>query len=72
MKTLIDASPQKAVKNSSPVYLDGNRIELTAYTINSNNYFKLRDIDYAVNFDVDWDGENKTIIIETNCDYTPD
>lgn len=72
LKTLIDASPQKAVKNSSPVYLDGNRIELTAYTINSNNYFKLRDIASAVNFDVDWDGENKTIIIETNCDYTPD
>lgn len=62
--------PQTAVVNSSPIYLNGEKVELAAYTINGNNYFKLRDIASVINFDVDWDGANNTIIIEPFSDYT--
>jgi hypothetical protein len=44
----------------------------TAYNIDGNNYFKLRDIAYAFNFGVDWDGARNTIIIDTGKGYTPE
>ena len=72
LKTELHTGPQAAVANSSDVYLDERKIELTSYSINGNNYFKLRDIASAVNFDVDWDGVSNTIIIDYRCDYTPD
>lgn len=43
-----------------------------SYNIESNNYFKLRDIGRALGFDVTWDAETNSIIIETDKDYTPD
>jgi hypothetical protein len=44
----------------------------TAYNIGGNNYFKLRDIAFAFNFGVDWDGARNTIIIDTSKGYTPE
>ena len=58
------ASPTK-----SKIYLDGKEVEFTAYNIGGNNYFKLHDIGKAFNFCVYWDGERKTIIIDTNKSY---
>lgn len=55
---------------SSKILLDGKEISLRAYTINGNNYFKLRDIGQAFDFGVIWDGANNTIIIDTNIEYT--
>ena len=58
---VIDALPEKAtaVPNSSKVYVDGKEVKFEAYNINGSNYFKLRDIAYAMNgtkkqFDVTW------------------
>ncbi len=50
-----------AVPISSSVLVDGQTIVFDAYTVNGNNYFKLRDIAYALSntekvFDVDWYG----------------
>lgn len=56
--------------SSSKILLDGKEIDLSAYTINGNNYFKLRDIGQAFNFGVIWDSANNTIIIDTNIEYT--
>jgi hypothetical protein len=56
--------------NSSKILLNGKEITLRAYTINGNNYFKLRDIGQAFNFGVVWDSANNTIIIDTNIEYT--
>ena len=50
---------------SAKVYLDGKEVQFTAYTIDGNNYFKLRDIGKAIDFWVDWDGKNNRIIIDT-------
>jgi len=52
-----------ATPTTSKIYLDGKKINLTAYNIGGNNYFKLRDLGQALDFGVDWDGANNAIII---------
>ena len=47
--------------------MDGHKIELPAYTINGNNYVKLRDVGEVVGFNVYWDG---TVQIESDKPYT--
>ncbi len=63
-------SSKTATPTSSKTILDDKEITLTAYTIDGNNYFKLRDIGQTFNFGVTWDGTNNTIIINTNTEYT--
>ena len=57
---------------TSKVYLDGEKINLTAYNILDNNYFKLREIGEKFDFGVTWDGKNNTVIIDTSIGYTPE
>lgn len=38
----------------SPIYVDGQQVQMTAYNILGNNYVKLRDIGQAVGFNVYW------------------
>jgi hypothetical protein len=57
---------------SSSIYLDGKAVAFTAYNIDGNNYFKLRDIGAAFDFGVDWDGAKNTIVIDTSKGYSPD
>ncbi len=61
-----DGKDKKAVPCNSSIYLNGKPISLTAYNINGNNYFKLRDLAKELDFAVDWDEENKTVIV---CSY---
>jgi Uncharacterized protein involved in cytokinesis, contains TGc (transglutaminase/protease-like) domain len=61
-----------AAPSASAIYLDGKAVILTAYTIEGNNYFKLRDLGAAFDFEVDWDGARNTIVIDTSLGYTPD
>ena len=60
------------VLTSSKILLDGAEISLTAYNIDGNNYFKLRDIGAALDFEIDWDGARNTIVIDTTKGYTAD
>lgn len=67
--------PIKATKTSSTVLVDGVEVQFDAYNINSNNYFKLRDLASALNgsnkqFDVTWDGTKNAINLITNKPYT--
>ena len=43
-----------AERSSHPIYVDGKLVQMEAYTINGNNYVKLRDIGQAVGFNVFW------------------
>lgn len=52
--------------------MDGGFPNFTAYNINGNNYFKLRDIGELFEFEVDWDGANNCVIIDTRKAYTED
>ena len=56
---------------TSTVLVNGAEVNLTAYNINDNNYFKLRDIGDAVDFSVVWDGANNRILIDTSRGYDP-
>ena len=44
-----------ATPSRQPIYVDGQLTPMTAYTIDGNNYVKLRDIGQAVDFNVYWD-----------------
>ena len=56
-----------AERSTNTVYVDAQRTELEAYTINGENYVRLRDIGKAVNINVYWDG---AVQIDTNAPYT--
>ena len=56
-----------AERSAQAVYIDGQRVELEAYSIDGNNYVKLRDIGAAVDFNVYWDG---AVQIQRGMPYT--
>ncbi len=62
---------QIAIPTASKLLLDWNPLTLTAYNINGNNYFKLRDLGEIFNFSVEWDGNQKLITIDTTRPYIP-
>lgn len=64
-----------ATKTASKVTVDGVVKSFDAYTINGNNYFKLRDIAYILSgtdkqFDVTWDGSKNAINLVSGKKYT--
>lgn len=60
---------QVGTVSTQSVYLDGEAVSLTAYTIQGNNYFKLRDIGKLFQFSVVWDGASQQIQIDTSKPY---
>ena len=58
--------------SNSRIYLDGEEIFLTAYNIDGNNYFRLRDVGEVFDFNVSWDGANNAIVIATEVKYMTD
>ncbi len=54
-----DASAS-AMKSAQSVELNGKAVELTAYNIGGNNFFKLRDLGAALGFDVGYDAASNT------------
>ncbi len=67
-----DGAAKQSVMTTSIVYKNEKPINLSAYNINGNNYFKLRDLGQAFDFDVSWDGINNCITIDTSSSYTAD
>lgn len=57
-----------AERSTNTVYVDGQRVELEAYSINDTNYVKLRDVGQAVGFNVYWDGSS--VQIQSGAPYT--
>lgn len=51
------------------IYVDGAAVSLGAYLINSNNYFRLRDIGMLFDFSVEWDEQAGAILIRTDLPY---
>lgn len=62
------ASGIMAAISNQAVYVDGQRVYMTAYQIGGNNYVKLRDIGEAVDFNVYWDGTS--VQVESDKPYT--
>lgn len=62
---------QKASYSTAKILKDGDSVFLSGYEINDNNYYKLRDVAYAFDFGVEWDGAAQTIVIDTDACYVP-
>jgi TRAP-type C4-dicarboxylate transport system substrate-binding protein len=67
--------PALARPMSADVLIDGESIAFDAYNINDNNYFKLRDLAYALNgtekqFEVGYDTATKAITLTSGKAYT--
>lgn len=56
---------KQAALSTSKVYLAGQEANLTAYLIEGNNYFKLRDIGEALGITITWDAQTNSIGIDT-------
>ena len=64
-----DGKAKAATLSTAKIYKDGKEVTLTAYTINGNNYFKLRDIAKAFDIGVTWDSNINTVGIDTSISY---
>ena len=64
-----DGTNKNYALSTSALLKDGANVELKAYLINENNYFKLRDLGKLIDFNVSWDGANNCIIIDTSASY---
>ena len=64
--TLPFEGPRPHKPTPSMLYFNGVVYEFEAYLIDDYNYFKLRDLGSLIGFDVDWEGETRTVIINTN------
>ena len=59
-----------AQQSSQKFMVDGKSVQIEAYSINGNNYCKLRDIGKAVGFAVEYDAVSNTVCIKTNEPYS--
>ena len=58
-----------ATLSSQPIYVDNQRVSMTAYSIGGNNYVRLRDIGKAVDFDVTYDAATNSVHIDSTKPY---
>lgn len=70
------AADNNSIRTASVVYVNGKAIQFEAYNISGNNYFKLRDLAYALNgsnkqFNVEWMQSNNSINLVSNDTYSP-
>lgn len=61
---------QKAYEATSAIYLNGEQIAFTGYSIAGNNYFKLRDMAKRFNIGVEYDNQTGQVQISTDQSYT--
>lgn len=57
---------------TSPIFVDGKRVQVEAYNIAGYNYFKLRDLASVVDFGVYWDDDTGPVQINTMTGYKAD
>lgn len=65
-----------ATLSNATVLVNGEQVDVSGYTVNDSNYFKVRDIAMVVNgtagkFNVEWDSSNNSIVIRPGEDYVP-
>lgn len=59
-----------AERSTNRIFVDGQEVQIEAYTIHDNNFMQLRDIGKAVGFNVYWNAEDGSVQIETDKPYT--
>lgn len=66
------AGSKLATPTLSTVYLKDRQTSMIAYFIEDNNYFKIRDLAKRLGFDVSWDNDTGTVVIDTSITYIDD
>lgn len=65
IKTKLNKYPNVS-KSSQSISINGKNISgVNAYTLDSNNYFKLVDLADKLDFEVKWNGSTKTVMIKS-------
>ncbi len=59
----------QARKSTQQFFVDGQRVELEAYTIGGHNYVMLRDLGKAVDFSVSYDPHTNSVIVVSGSPY---
>lgn len=58
-----------ATVSTQPIYVNGQRVQMEAYSIHGNNFVKLRDIGRAVDFGVAYDAATNSVHIDSSQPY---
>jgi len=71
---LAEIEAKKVPPITSPVLVDGVEVEFEAYFIEDRNYFRIRDLAYALQgtpaqFNVHWDDATGSIVFTSGADY---
>lgn len=66
-----NADYTKCELSQAELYVNGYKIIVNAYTIDGNNYYKLRDIAGLFNIKLNWNAANKTILIDPSATGRP-
>ena len=61
-----------AQQSTQKIVVDGQPVQIEAYSINGSNYCKLRDVGKAVGFHVSYDARTNTVQINTKSEYKED
>jgi hypothetical protein len=56
---------QIAVPSANNLLLDGQSVELSAYSVNDANYFKIADLSRALGVSISYDASTDTILVST-------
>ncbi len=72
MTSSVGSTVKTATTTTAKIFLNSKEVFLTAYNIDGNNYFKLRDLGESLNFGVDWNASLNTIQISSSKGYTPE
>lgn len=55
---------KQAVDSKAALYIDGAPVSLSAYNIDGYTYYKLQDLGHALDFDVQYDEDQRRVLIE--------
>ena len=58
-----------AQQSSQKIYVDGQQVQIEAYSIGGSNYVRLRDVGKAVDFGVRYDAQTNTVHIDSTSPY---
>ena len=58
-----------AAPSTQTIYVDGQRVNMTAYSIGGSNFVKLRDVGKAVGFAVSYDAASRSVRIDSGAPY---
>ena len=61
----------EVIPSPQSIYINGEKTALSAYLINNNNYFRLRDIAQALDIGIDWDAAANSVYIDASKPYLP-